>query len=94
MTDHIAINEKRLLDVIAEMRIHGETSARTTEIIDKYMGGFSSNKKVPASDSWNAQFGKYLKAHQASLGIAEIASKQRVVVDGHPTTCSIWNLNV
>lgn len=92
MTDHLSINAQRLRDVLAQMRANGVTTALTTDIIDKYMGGFHSNQRVPVNDSWNAQFGKYLKAHGAQFGIAQEASKIPVTVNGHPTTCSRWQL--
>lgn len=92
MTDHIAINQQRLIEILVEMRANGIATALTTEIIDKYMGGFHTNKGVAVNDSWNAQFGKYLKAHCLDLGISEQASKERVVVNGHPTKCSRWQV--
>lgn len=92
MTDHLSINVQRLMDVLAQMRARGATTALTTEIIAQYMGGFHSNQGVPVKDSWNAQFGKYLKAHGADLGIAEETSRIRVEVNSHPTTCSRWRL--
>lgn len=93
MTDHIEINEERLHQVLTEMRERNEVSALTTDIIEVYMGGFHSNRGVPAKDSWNAQFGKYLKANSPKFGITELNSGESVKVNGHATTSSRWNLN-
>ena len=91
MTESIEINVDRLTRILAELKEEKE-EAHTTDIIDRYMGGFHSNKGVPVSDSWNAQFGKYLKSHQKELKICEVAPKQRVVRDGDVTTASLWSL--
>ncbi|MEH6386707.1 hypothetical protein [Pseudomonas profundi] len=93
MTDHIDINEERLQQVLAEMRERNEASALTTDIIELYMGGFHSNKGVPVKDSWNAQFGKYLKANSSKFGINELSSHESVKVNGHPTSSSRWSLS-
>ncbi|MHA7000280.1 hypothetical protein [Aeromonas schubertii] len=92
MTDAIQINTERLAQKLEELR-QERTEAFTTEIIDRYMGGFHSNKEVPASDSWNAQFGKYLKAHESELNIRELAAKQKVSTNGSTTTSSLWSLH-
>ncbi len=93
MTDHIAINPTRLVEVLDEMRRNGATTALTTDIIDKYMGGFHSNEGVPVVDSWNAQFGKYLKSNREVLRISENKAGVRVKVNGVATSASKWNLN-
>jgi hypothetical protein len=92
MTDHISINTERLSEVLNEMRRSGISTALTTDIIQQYMGGFHSNKGVPVADSWNAQFGKYLKANSEQFGISEVAANVRVIIDGSPTNASRWNL--
>ncbi|GEM_PF-1481023 len=92
MTDAIKINTERLTDTLNELRLN-RSEALTTEIIDRYMGGFHQNKGVPVSDSWNAQFGKYLKAHHAELDIREIAPNQRVEVNNGFTSASLWALS-
>lgn len=92
MTEVIQINAERLAQILNEFR-QERREAFTTEIIDRYMGGFHSNKAVPASVSWNAQFGKYLKAHEAELNIREIATKQEVNTNSNSTTSSSWALH-
>ncbi len=92
MTDAIQINTERLTNTLNELRIN-RSEVLTTEIIDRYMGGFHQNKAVPPNDSWNAQFGKYLKAHHAELNIKEIAARQQVKVNGSFTTSSLWALD-
>lgn len=92
MTDSIQINVERLVHKLEELR-QERKEAFTTEIIDRYMGGFHSNKAVPVADSWNAQFGKYLKAHESELNIREMASKQKVSTNGSSTTSSLWSLH-
>lgn len=91
MTDAIQINTERLIAVLDQLRLN-RSEALTTEIIDQYMGGFHQNKAVPPTDSWNAQFGKYLKAHHGELNIREIAAGQRVQVNGSVTSSSLWAL--
>lgn len=93
MTDHISIDRERLCHTLNEMRSTGISSALTTTIIDRYMGGFHSNKEVPVNISWNAQFGKYLKSHSTILGIFEEAKKEKVIINGNPTSSSRWALN-
>lgn len=93
MTDHLEINEERLQQVLSEMRESGKDSALTTDVIELYMGGFHSNKGVPVKDSWNAQFGKYLKANSAKFDISEVGTNERVTVNGHPTSASRWSLS-
>lgn len=56
------------------------------------MGGFHTNKLVPVKDSWNAQFGRYLKAHYTDLKIREITQNVPVIVRGERTTASRWSL--
>ncbi|MCQ4320987.1 hypothetical protein [Stutzerimonas stutzeri] len=92
MADAIQINTERLNKTLNELRLN-RNEVLTTDIIEQYMGGFHQNKGVPVSDSWNAQFGKYLKAHQAELDILEIASKQKVEVNGGFTSASMWALS-
>ena len=91
MTDNISIDSNRLEEVLAEMRVKQLPSVLTTDIIEYYMGGFHQNKKVPPSASWNAQFGKYLKANASALGIAEIAAKEKVKLNGSTTCSSRWS---
>ena len=90
MTDHISINEERLSETLNGLLNQNGATALTTQIIDAYMGGFHSNKGVPASISWNAQFGKYLKAHAETLGICEDAAGLPVTHKGDHTTTSRW----
>lgn len=78
--------------VLDQMRFDGRSEVKTTEIIEKYMGGFHSNEGVPAGDSWNAQFGKYLQANAGLLRVTHVASSQHVEMHGRPTTTSIWLL--
>jgi hypothetical protein len=94
MTEHISINNVRLAAVLNQMRNIGNTSVLTTEIIEQYMGGFHSNRRVPVADSWNAQFGKYLKAHLQELQIVELEANVRVETNGGTTHASRWGLNV
>ena len=93
MTDYIAINRSRLADVLDQMREAGRSEALTTEIIGEYMGGFHSNRGVPVTDSWNGQFGKYLKAHMRELRIDELETHVRVPVGDGITHTSRWGLN-
>ena len=93
MTDYIAIKRSRLVAVLDQMREAGRTEALTTEIIEEYMGGFHSNRGVPATDSWNGQFGKYLKAHRQELQIGELETNVRVPVEDGITHASLWELN-
>jgi len=93
MTDHISINAQRLSEVLDDMRRSGTLTALTTEIIAKYMGGFHSNKGVPVVDSWNAQFGKYLKSNSQKLGISEMQPKVKTIVEGNPTSASKWSIS-
>ncbi|MCM0147060.1 MULTISPECIES: hypothetical protein [Photobacterium] len=90
MAEHISVDTNRLMDVLAEMHEKQLPSVLTTDIIENYMGGFHQNKKVPPSVSWNAQFGKYLKANAQSLGITEIAAKEKVKLNGTMTSASRW----
>ncbi len=92
MNKHDGRNTDRLKQTLNELRIN-RSEALTTDIIEHYMGGFHQNKGVPVSDSWNAQFGKYLKAHHAALDICEVASKQKVEVNGGYTSASLWSLS-
>ena len=92
MTDAIQINTERLNTTLNELRLN-RSEALTTDIIESYMGGFHQNKGVPVSDSWNAQFGKYLKAHHVELGIREIAAQQRVKIKNSFTSASLWALS-
>ena len=91
MPDAIQINATRLAQKIDELRLERK-EAYTTDIIERYMGGFHSNKAVPVSDSWNAQFGKYLKSHETELNIRETAAKQKLKINGSLTTASLWSL--
>lgn len=93
MTNSISINEERLHQVLNEIRSGGVYSVLTTDIIEKYMGGFHINKQVPVNDSWNAQFGKYLKSHAAMLGILEETANEKVIINNNPTSASRWVLN-
>lgn len=92
MTDSIEINFTRLTEKLDEFRLEGIKNVLTTEIIERYMGGFHTNKLVPVKDSWNAQFGRYLKANSRDLKIHEIAKNEAVVVRGERTTASRWSL--
>ncbi|MEE3662557.1 hypothetical protein V2I52_11595 [Brenneria sp. g21c3] len=89
MIDAITVNFERLGESLNKLREKNNSGkALTTEIIEIYMGGFHSNKGVPVNDSWNAQFGKYLKRHAVELGISENRKNVRI---GN-TTASEWNL--
>jgi len=92
MADSISIDSNRLKDVLDDMRQKELSSALTTDIIEYYMGGFHQNKKVPPSISWNAQFGKYLKANSSMLGITEVAAKEKVIINGSATSASRWSI--
>ncbi|AHL77594.1 hypothetical protein CH92_00275 [Stutzerimonas stutzeri] len=92
MADAIQINTERLKNTLDQIRLN-RSEALTIDIIEQYMGGFHQNKAVPPTDSWNAQFGKYLKAHHAELGVREIAAGQKVKVNGSLTSSSLWALN-
>lgn len=92
MDNEIGINRDRLQQVLDGMRETGKQTALTTEIINEYMGGFHSNRSVPVRDSWNAQFGKYLKAHSETFGISEQTANVRVVIGGRTTHASLWDL--
>ncbi len=93
MTDYIAINRCRLAAVLEQMREAGKSEALTTEIIEVYMGGFYSNRNVAVTDSWNGQFGKYLKAHMQELQINELEAHVSVPVGDGITHASRWELN-
>lgn len=98
MATEISINDARIHGVLNAFRKERaerdepRPSVLTTEIIDRYMGGFHSNLGVSASVSWNAQFGKYLKTKANELRLVEIEKDVRVVVNGHLTTASRWLL--
>lgn len=95
MNNHLAIDHNRLIRCLRELRDpegSGRTQVIIIEIIQAYTGGFLSNRGVPASVSWTAQFGKYLKAHEAELGIQQTRGDQRIVVNGDATSTSTWAL--
>ena len=92
MHESISINRQRLESTLNELRSDGQCDVYTTEIIDAYMGGFHSNLGVPATVSWNAQFGKHLSAHADELRIRLVSSENSIEVNGHPTTSAIWAL--
>jgi hypothetical protein len=93
MTESITINTERLIRTLTALReSHLDGLVLTTDIIDHYMGGFHSNLNVPVQDSWNAQFGKYLKAHASELRIMQVDANVRVEANGHPTSAAKWQI--
>ncbi len=90
MKEAIDINLNSLVSTLADFRVRGEMEITTIQIIEKYMGGFHQNRGVDPSTSWNAQFGKYLKAHMTDLGIVESDSKLKVRINNSDTTSSLW----
>jgi len=80
---------KRIID---GYRGHRKTIC-TSDVIRDYCAGFYSNRGIPASLSFNAQFGKLLKANSAFLGIKEVAANVSIKDDlGHPTSASKWEI--
>lgn len=92
MTDAIAINQEWLRKALDALRGKGKRFVLTTDIIHEYMGGVHRNQQVPAAVSWNAQFGKYLRAHQDELAIEFQEARQPVEVDGAMTSAALWSL--
>lgn len=80
---------KRIID---GYRRHRKT-IYTSDVIRDYCGGFYSNIGIPASRSFNAQFGKLLKANSAFLGTKEVAANTSIKDDlKHPTSASKWEI--
>jgi hypothetical protein len=92
MKENILINRDNLIQVLNNFREAGENEVSTIAIINNYMGGFHQNRGVDPATSWNAQFGKYLKANSCDLNIIEASSKNKVPINGSDTTTSYWQL--
>ena len=70
----------------------GRTRVFTIDIIREQKGIYR-NDKTNAYKSYNANFGKFLKAHSAKLGIKEIRSGVKVKDDfGNKTSSSEWEI--
>ncbi|PKH61688.1 hypothetical protein CXF83_08525 [Shewanella sp. Choline-02u-19] len=87
----IPVYEDKVIAVLNDMRSEGVTEASTINILELYQGGFHSNKGIPASISFNANFGKWLQRNSSVLEIKEQDANQAAVDNnGRKTTCSIW----
>ena len=94
MAASINVSLERVRETLDRLRTtRPEGLATTDEVIAEYMGGFHSNLGVAAQHSWNAQFGKILKAEASNLGIREISSGNTIMPNGHKTHASLWNLH-
>ena len=88
--DEIPVDLDTVKDIIKEL-FKAKDIIRTSDIIRKYCGSFYSNKEIPASRSFNAQFGKLLKRNDAYLGIHEVRAGVSEKDDlDNPTTTSEW----
>ena len=94
MSESISVPLDKVLGALDRLRAKGLSQAYTTDVIAEYMGGFHSNLGVPPQYSWNAQFGKVLKANEAGLRIKELSAANPVEVAGHQTRASLWALRV
>jgi len=93
MKNHLVVDMTAVADAIDRLRAANKTEAYTADIIREYMGGFFSNRGVPAHISWNAQFGRVLSQHAETLGIEERQANCPIEDDQkHPTTSSLWSI--
>ena len=91
----IKVSLERVREILDRLRTtKPEGLATTDEVIAEYMGSFHSNLGVAAIHSWNAQFGKILKAEAQYLGISEDSAGNPIKdKDGHKSHASRWNLH-
>lgn len=77
---------------IDQMRSHGVSITTTDVLIKRFFGQFRSERGVPAKNSRNAQFGRYISQLAGQLGLRK---GRRVTVDGgdgRKTTAHQWLL--
>ena len=96
MQQFIEINDSRLIQIIREFEFNEFT---TVDLLEAYQGAYYPNIGTSVSDSFNAQFGKYLSDNHERLGIekAELVERKvpvEVIQDGNVsrrfTTCQKW----
>ena len=89
MDECIPISLERIRRCIAEL---GDCRDFTTaQVIREYIGHFCSDRQTPAVYSFNAQFGRLLARNTERLGIAMIATDERICDDHDlPTTTARW----
>lgn len=88
----ISVSFDNVRDAVARVLVLMPEGAKTPHFVASYLhADYAIDYGTPASGSWNAAFGRFLKKHAAELGIREVKSKQPfTAVDGGRTTCSAW----
>jgi hypothetical protein len=90
--DVIRVNLAVVKQIIDRHRSHQKT-IYTSDVIRDYCGGFYANRRIPPSLSFNAQFGKILKANSGFLRIKELNANVSIRDDiHHPTSASKWKI--
>ncbi|MFA9396904.1 MAG: hypothetical protein ACERKV_01375 [Clostridiaceae bacterium] len=82
----------KVIKTITDFKSENKQTFYTTDAIKKQVGRYVKDNCSP-DDSFNANFGKFLKSNEKRLGIVEIG-KDRLIKDdcGNPTTCSEWKI--
>jgi hypothetical protein len=89
---HLSIILSDVVGAVASVGAVKPEGALTPDYIAAYTRmRYMIDYGIPASRSWNARFGRFLKRHATVLGIREVRAKQRYRADdGGNTTCSAW----
>ena len=89
---HLSIILSDVVSAVASVQAAKPDGSLTPDYIAAYTRmPYMIDYGIPASRSWNARFGRFLKRHAAVLGIREVHAKQRYRADdGGNTTCSTW----
>ncbi|MDP8206812.1 MAG: hypothetical protein P9L92_09135 [Candidatus Electryonea clarkiae] len=90
--DSIPVSHKRIIAILNNFRESSKVVTTTIEIIKKYNGGFYSNKNTPVSVSFNALFGKLLRANEEHYGIIFIDYISAKDDLGNPTKTARWKI--
>ena len=78
--------------ILNDLRSQNIKLILTSQIIEKQIGRYVKDE-CPASKSFNANYGKFLKEHSEKLRIEEKRDKVNITDDyGGKTSCSEWRI--
>ncbi|MCK5655028.1 MAG: hypothetical protein KAI03_01895 [Candidatus Aureabacteria bacterium] len=94
MSEIILVNLEKIKTILGDFRNEGLTKVSTTEVLQRYQGGYYKNTDTSPSKSINANFGRVLKHNEIELEITELSSEEPTVNNiGRETNPSLWQLN-